>query len=191
MIKKICLPVLVCVIMLLAACGQNPASPDPTPDEPADIHEDIGGDFHADPIYGVFRDAETGEIDKQIIGQINYYGSANMEEYVDNLSFFTGLNFAVSITEDEIGTVVEWLPQATIFDREAVAGTMFNENSDQVAYHFADNNALRLFMLDSLFETLYMAYDLRYTMDGGQDLVLEGLTPVDTFPADSVYEIRP
>lgn len=36
-----------------------------------------------------------------------------------------------------------------------------------------------------------MVYALHYTMDGGNDLVLEGLTPTGTFPADEVYEGQP
>ncbi|MGI5898973.1 MAG: hypothetical protein ACOX8S_03510 [Christensenellales bacterium] len=55
-----------------------------------------------------------------------------------------------------------------------------------------DNAALKWFMLDSLAETLgNYAHGLHYTMDGGKDLVLNGLAPVDRSSADELYEGRP
>lgn len=153
---------------------------------------DVGGDFHVDAIYGVFRNPETGEDDRQIIGQHNYYTQTTIEELVDNLTWFTGLDFAVVITEDDLGTAVEWLPEATLFDTETVTAYFFDEEGEKAPYTFENNNELRWFMLQSLAATINIySIGLHYTMDGGQDLVLEGLTPVDTFPADSVYEGRP
>lgn len=128
-----------------------------------------------------------------IIGQHNYYYDTTMEELVEALDWFTGLNFAVSITRDDLGTAVEWLPESTIFDTEATSVFLYgDEGGDKEEHSFADNAALRWFMLDSLAETLgYHAEKLHYIMDGGKDLVLNDLTPVDTFPADAIYEGRP
>lgn len=162
---------------------------DPSSDE---WQVDAGGNFNVSPIYGVFRNAETGEDEIQAVGQYNYYGELNAEELVDSLSWYTGLNFAVRITYDDLGIGVEWLPEATIFDRDTVTATFFDENGGKASYHFDDNNALRWFMLDSLAETLRICDGgLHYTMDGGKDLVLEGLTPIDTFPAAMIYEGQP
>lgn len=173
--KKTLAALITALCLILAGCTQ--AAVDSSQPVPEDLP--VGGGFHADPIYGAFRDFETGEVTLQFLGQINYYDTPEIEEYVENLNWFTGLNFAVEIIDNDFGVAVEWLPEATLFDTEVTAAQF---------HQFEDNNALRWFMLDSLAELLrqYTA-DFYYTMDGGNDLVLEGLTPIDTFPAFEYY----
>lgn len=178
------------ICLILAGCSvtSDESVDDIIEDVGAPGGGDVGGNFHSDPIYGVFRNLETGEVDTRVIGQLNHYGDAVTEDYVQSLGWYTELNFAVEIYDDDLGTVVEWLPESTLFDSEAVTAMLYNEDGEKEAYLFEDNNALRWFMLDSLAATLRISsYGLHYTMDGGKDLVLEGLEPVDTFPADELY----
>jgi hypothetical protein len=48
---------------------------------------------------------------------------------------------------------------------------------------------MRWFMMDSLWQTFAenFASDVYYTMDGGKELVIEDLSPVNTFSSDSPY----
>ncbi len=165
---------------------------------PRDIIEDPsrgmeGANFYVAPIYGVFYDAETGEQRKVIIGQHNYCDATTIEELVDALGWFTELRFALKVSYDDLGTAIEWPPEASLFGRDATSAFLYHDEGGEKGEHiFPGNNELRWFVLESLVETLGQhAPGLHYSMGGGKDLLLEGLTPLDTFPVDKLYEGRP
>ncbi|MGI5885262.1 MAG: hypothetical protein ACOX83_09935 [Candidatus Spyradocola sp.] len=103
----------------------------------------------------------------------------------DALSAWTGLDFTLqAATLEGNALTVDWAADSTL-----VAGLDDREQKED--FHFLDADSLRWFMLDSLYRTLSENLEVEsifYTMDGGQELVLEGLAPVQAFPLGEPYQ---
>lgn len=100
------------------------------------------------------------------------------------LSLWTGLDFTLSgVSMQEAAIVVDWSADSTL-----VAGLDDREQKED--FFFYDQDSLRWFMMDSLYQTLlanFSGMDIYYTMDGGQELSFDELYPVSAFPADIPY----
>ncbi len=106
------------------------------------------------------------------------------ESLAEALSQWSGLDFtleSVSCSEDAV--TVDWAANSTL-----VAGLDDREQKED--FFFYDSVSLRWFMMDSLYRTLTenLGVDaVYYTMDGGRELVLEDLYPVNCFASDEPY----
>ena len=73
------------------------------------------------------------------------------DDIVEALDLLTGLNFAVKISYDDGIFIVEWRGESDVF-------SAFNAVSPREEFSFANVEALRWFMLDSLWHTLMMNF---------------------------------
>ena len=100
------------------------------------------------------------------------------------LSLWTGLDFTLNAASvEETAITVDWAADSTL-----VAGLDDREQKED--FFFYDQDSLRWFMMDSLYQTLLANFsvgEVYYTMDGGQELSFDGLYPVSVFPADISY----
>ena len=100
------------------------------------------------------------------------------------LSLWTGLDFTLNAASvEETAITVDWAADSTL-----VAGLDDREQKED--FFFYDQDSLRWFMMDSLYQTLlanFFVGEVYYTMDGGQELSFDELYPVSVFPADISY----
>lgn len=100
------------------------------------------------------------------------------------LSLWTGLGFTLNAASvEETAITVDWAADSTL-----VAGLDDREQKED--FFFYDQDSLRWFMMDSLYQTLLANFsvgEVYYTMDGGQELSFDELYPVSVFPADISY----
>ena len=100
------------------------------------------------------------------------------------LSLWTGLDFTLNAASvEETAITVDWAADSTL-----VAGLDDREQKED--FFFYDQDSLRWFMMDSLYQTLLANFsvgEVYYTMDGGQGLSFDELYPVSAFPADISY----
>jgi hypothetical protein len=99
------------------------------------------------------------------------------------LSWWSGLKFDVTASFDDYGIIVDWAPSSSLF-----AGLDSAEQKE--GFVFADNDAMRWFMLDSLWRTFSSEFggEVFFTMNGGEPLVFEELYPVLAIPSDTGYQ---
>ena len=178
------LAVLVC---LLAACGSGSSSSSstssssgaPASSEPAEPPQSAAESNHTDILYAVFYTDDVKEY------PITYTGAKKTaEELAHELSELTGLDFTITASETDDGWIVDWAADSTL-----VAGLDSREQKEE--FFFFDYDSQSWFMMDSLWRTLTENLDaenIYYTMDGGQELVLEKLSSsVNAFPSDIPY----
>lgn len=100
------------------------------------------------------------------------------------LSLWTGLDFTLNAaSEEETAITVDWAADSTL-----VAGLDDREQKED--FFFYDQDSLRWFMMDSLYQTLLANFsvgEVYYTMDGGLELSFDEMYPVSAFPADIPY----
>jgi len=155
-------------------------------------NDDVGGGLVT---AGIILDFSFGSPEPILRQETEYaYGEIPIERLVECLDWFAALDFTVSFPDCENGGVaVDWKTDSSLLlgtvpeDHEKRLGYLSAELAE--ALRFADADKLRWFMLDSLYRTLQDNFytDVYYTMDGGKELVLPGLSPVNTFPSGIPY----
>ena len=156
---------------------ENPYVPTEPPEEP------IGGGLKTAALIG---DMTCGSGSEEKMRQNTYYSYSEItpENLAEGLSAWTGLEFAVTVTHGENGGMsVDWAADSTL-----VAGLDGREQKDE--FYMSDADTMRWFMMDSLWRTLaenYSVTEIYYTMEGGAELRLEGLSPVSAFTLDTPY----
>ncbi len=134
----------------------------------------------------LYADFSYGEPDPQPEAiqqfELGFSGELTAELLVEGLSALTGLDFFVTIEPMEGGLLVDWAADSTL-----IANLDDREQSEH--FFFYDSDAMRWFMLDSLWRTLRenIGADVYYRMNGGEDLVLPDMEPVSAIPADIPY----
>jgi hypothetical protein len=115
--------------------------------------------------------------------ELGFSGDLTPEILADGLTNLTGLQFTALFSQTEAGIVVDWSLNSTLI--AGLGDTEQNEN-----FVFLDNDSLVWFMLDSMFYTLQQnlgVENIYYTMNGGQQLVLENNSPAVTIAGDEAY----
>jgi hypothetical protein len=159
--------------------------------------EPIVGDLKTAP---VIFDRACGSAEENIQWETVYsYDDISLEEIIDSMSSWSGLNFNVTVTDREGGLNIDWAADSSLiteFDgssgeqEDAPLIAEFSGMREQTeSYVFEDADTLRWFMMDSMKRTLNenghpVVY---YTMDGGKELIFDELYPVNIFPADIEY----
>lgn len=114
----------------------------------------------------------------------NYSGSDKTPEvYAAALSELTGLDFIITATWYGTDLYVDWNSKSTL-----IAGLDNREQKQE--FFFYDHASLSWFMMDSLWQTLLMNFDINdiyYTMNGGDALTPMDLYPISSIPTDSPY----
>ncbi|MGM9636208.1 MAG: hypothetical protein ACI3YE_08670 [Candidatus Avispirillum sp.] len=148
------------LICTLAACGS------------------IEESTRTDTLYAVFSAKDVNEY------PIEYTGAQKTaEELADELSELTGLDFIITADKADDGWIVDWSADSSL-----VTGHDGREQTEDFCFY--DYDSMCRFMMDSLWRTLSENLDaenIYYTMDGGQKLVLEKMSPAHEFPSDSPY----
>ena len=152
---------LIMALFMLVACGRTEES----------IRTDI--------LYAVFGDEDVREY------PIEYSGAKKTaEELARELSDLTGMDFTITASKTDDGLIVDWAADSTL-----IAGRDDREQKED--FRFYDYDSMSWFMMDSLWRTLTANLDaenIYYTMDGGQELVLENpSSSINTFPSDVPY----
>ncbi len=138
------------------------------------------------PLYAAF---DMGGIDgsQGLISQyeFTYTGDLTAELIVQGLIDLTGYDFNInSITVDGDAVTVDWASDADLF----TAGD--GDTWPKEGFLIIEIEGIRWFMLDSLYlSIMYNSSfsELYYTMDGGQELVVEGLNPISSFGLNQPY----
>lgn len=114
----------------------------------------------------------------------SYTGELTPSDLALGLSELTGLNFHITAEVTDEGITVDWLPDSTLLEG-------LGDRTQKEEFYAVDNNVLRWFMMDSLYRTLQENMDaenIYYTCDGGKELYLEDLVPVDTIALGASYQ---
>jgi len=114
----------------------------------------------------------------------------SVQDMADGLTELTGLNFG-QLDMGAMGRstmTIDWPTDSTLF------GGSVNEKEE---FFFFDYDSMAWFMLDSLYQTIRKnipamgqgvgEYDIYYTMNGGESLVLENLSPPMDFSLETPY----
>ena len=176
---------LVVLICQLASCGKSPSDetesskPSEQPQSTSESTQTEEDNTQTDILYAVFYADEVKEY------PIEYTGAQKTaEELAQSLSELTGLDFTITASQTEDDWIVDWAADSTL-----VAGLDDREQKEE--FFFFDYDSQCWFMMDSLWRTLTENLDaenIYYTMDGGQELVLENLSSsINTFPSDVPY----
>ncbi len=112
--------------------------------------------------------------------ELSYEGELTIATLAQGLTDLTGYNFAVTgIVEDGIATV-DWAAESSL-----IGGITEDPQEEFFVY---DADSANWFMMDSLYQTILANLEVTevyYTMDGGQDLYIEHLYPVESFGGTS------
>ena len=114
---------------------------------------------------------------------MEYTGELTAEKLAEGLSEWTGLDFFVTDSDAPDGITVDWEKSSTLIAR-------LDDREQKEDFHFYDAESLRWFMMDSLRMTLVNnigVENVYYTMDGGQTLIFDELSPISEFPVDLPY----
>lgn len=177
-------------ICMLAACNNETPSNEKTSSEtsssetnsdestPSKEEESSQKSTHTDVLYAVFSADNVKEY------PIEYTGDKkNAEELSDELSELVGLDFTITTSKTDEGLIVDWAADSTL-----IAGLDGREQKKD--FYFFDNVSLSWFMMDSLCRTLtenLHVENIYYTMDGGKELEINELYPVNKIPSDTPY----
>jgi hypothetical protein len=159
----------------------------------AENYDDVGGGLVT---AGIILDFSFGSPEAVLRQETEYaYGEIDIEHLAECLDWFTALDFTVTFsTHEDGGIIVDWK-----MDSSLLLGTVPEEHEKRLVYHsdeivdelrFSDPNKMRWFMMDSMYRTIQdNGYPdvIYYTMDGGNELIIEGLSPVSVFPSDIPY----
>lgn len=114
-----------------------------------------------------------------------YSGDLTVEMLAGGLSQLTGLDYFLTETPaskpNEI--IIDWSKNSTLIAN-------LDDREQRKAFSFFDSDSMRWFMMDSLWRTLtenFNVENIYYTMDSGENLVFDELSPVKEFPADLPY----
>ncbi len=152
--------------------------PAPTQTEPTDPGEElVTGVLYVDRRYGADAPDMLLEYPFEYTGE-----RKTAEELAVMLSELTGLNFSISAAMGQSGVTVDWKPDSAL-----IAGHDGNQKEEFFCFSADQLNWL---MLDSLYMTLkdHMGIEkVYYTMDGGKELEIGELYPINNFPLDEPY----
>jgi len=114
-----------------------------------------------------------------------YTGDLTVEKLAQGLSDLTGLDFYIIQTPSEQSKdiIIDWQQNSTLIEN-------LGDREQKEEFFFYDADSMRWFMMDSLWRTVMENFDVEnvyYTMDGGYDLVLDELYPINEFPNDTPY----
>ncbi|MDO5521955.1 MAG: hypothetical protein Q4G58_15780 [bacterium] len=114
---------------------------------------------------------------------MDYSGELTPQMLCDGLSKLTGLDFTAKVTKEKKGIWVEWEEKSSLI-------TGLDDRTLKKEFTFSDEDSMRWFMMDSLWQTLIENFglDIYYTQTNGETLVLKGLKPVHTFEKDTAYK---
>lgn len=115
--------------------------------------------------------------------EFEYTGEFSIDVLANGLSQVTGLDFFLSYSVEPEGIYIDWENSSTLIAN-------LDEREQKEQYYFFDADSLRWFMMDSLWKTLTENFgdvDVYYTMNGGNSLVFNDLSPVNKFPSDIPY----
>lgn len=114
---------------------------------------------------------------------LQYSGELTADVLTKGLSQLTGMDFSVTAVGRRDGVSVDWAPASTLLANPESLG-------QKEGFRFSDSGSMCWFMLDSLSMTLSKnlnAENVYYTMDGGKDLVMKDLVPVQKFQGNLPY----
>lgn len=114
---------------------------------------------------------------------LQYSGELTAETLAKGLSQLTGLDFSMTAASRSDGISVDWAPTSTLITDPDSIG-------QKEGFRFSDSGSMCWFMLDSLSMTLSKnlnSENIYNTMDGGKDLVLKDLAPVQKFQSNLPY----
>lgn len=161
------------------ACKSTSPADTSTASKPTEPSPSATENTQTDILYAVFYTDGVEEY------PIEYIGAQKIaEELAQELSELTGPDFTITASRVEDGWIVDWAADSTL-----VAGLDDREQKEE--FFFFDYDSQCWFMMDSLWRTLTENLDaenIYYTMDGGQELVLEKpSSSINTFPSDVPY----
>ena len=168
---------ILCSALILTGCDENEKWEEP-----------VGGGLVT---RGIVFDFSYGSAEENLEWHTLYgYSSDDIDDdMAEIMSSWSGLDFIYDIYENEDGLlIVDWKSDSSL-----VLGYPPENQQDRIKHmgeeamakrKFDDVNFMRWFMMDSVWRNLGEVY---YTMDGGKELKLDGLYPVDTFPLDMPY----
>lgn len=163
--------VFLCFSFLLTACDKETSN---------DVDETVTADTEIQTI-----NLYTGiQMQDLAAHEFEYSGALTPGVLGKGLSDLTGLDFAFESKMTGNDLYIDWSADSTL-----VAGLGDREQNEDFFFH--DSDSMRWFMMDSLMVTLkenLNMEDIYYTMDGGQELELEGLYPTNIIPSDFAYE---
>lgn len=172
--KKI-ISVLLAVLLLFsfAACAKEEVAEETTEAAETTDSEKITG-----MIYGVFDNDANNILSTEFSCN---GGDITVERIAAGLSGWTGLKFRVKVTTDEENKkiTINWLPESSLMTGEI-------PETQREEFTFADADAMRVFMLNSLCYSVRASlgeYDIYFTADGADisTLALEGLSSETAF----------
>lgn len=166
------------LLCLLAACGSASPSGASASSKSAEPSQSAAESTQTDVLYAVFSAEDVKEYPVEYTG-----AQKTAEELAHELSELTGLDFIITASKADDGWIVDWTADSTL-----VAG--LDDREQEKEFFFFDQDSLCWFMMDSLWRTLTENLDaenIYYTMDGGQELAFEELSPVNEFPSDIPY----
>lgn len=173
------------LVCLLTACGDgSPSAPSGAvnQNEMSQTNETQTNETQTNILYCAFYGTDDEHVREY---PIEYTGAPKSpEELADALTELSGICFDVTVNQIEEGLTVDWAASSTLFSVESP-----DEKSEE--FHFFDYDSCAWFMMDSLWLTLtenFGAENIYYTMDGGQELVLDKLSSsITEFPSDVPY----
>lgn len=130
-----------------------------------------------DTLYAVFHGNNVKKYPIEYTGE-----KKTAEELADELTELTGLDFTITASETNDGLIVDWSADSSLFTGP--------EGEQKEEFFFFDYDSSCCFMMDTLCTTLTENLDaenIYYTMNGGQELVLQQMSPSMTIPSDTPY----
>lgn len=130
-----------------------------------------------DVLYAVFSGNDVKKYPIEYAGE-----KKTAKELADELTKLTGLDFTITASETNDGWRVDWDANSSLF-----TGPKGEQKED---FFFFDYDSSCWFMMDTLWTTLTKnlgTENIYYTMNGGQELVLQKMSPSMTIPSDTPY----
>lgn len=112
-----------------------------------------------------------------------YQGELSAMDLATGLSELTGLDFKITAETVGDGIRIDWSSDSTL-----IAGLGDREPKEE--FELSDVNSLEWFMMDSMYRTVKEnlgVENVYYTGNGGKELYLADLTPVDTIAKDAPF----
>ena len=176
--KKILASILgLCI--LLCGCGQSETSSEsPEQVEPTAVMKTAL----------LYTNIYTGsDIDDFQTHPFEYTGDLTVEKLAQGLSELTGLDFFITETpsSEPNEITIDWALDSTL-----IANMDGREQKEE--FFLYDTDSMSWFMMDSLWRTVMENFEVKniyYTMDGGQELILDEkeLSGTNEFPSDIPY----
>jgi len=187
--KKTTIALLIlCAVLILTGCDEITNSreqwEDPVGEGP------IGGGLLT---RGIVFDFSYGSAEEEL-EWYTMYGYSNddiNDDTAEVMSSWAGLDFIYEMYENDGGLlIIDWKSDSSLVlgyppeDQQGRIKHMGEEHQEKLK--FEDVDFMRWFMMDSVWRNI-SSDEVYYTMDGGKELKLDGLEPVNIFPSDMPY----